>query len=108
MTEQELARWLRSPLGRYVVDWESTQIDSEVADIFGFNAVQIGLPQQDFLRANRILPADLYARVAQTGSIAYFSEADLQRLARHPGVARALDGGGGGLGRHHDDRRHPA
>ena len=26
---------------------------------------------------------------AQTGSIAYFSEADLQRLARHPGVARA-------------------
>ena len=54
MTEQELARWLRSPLGRYVVDWESTQIDSEVADIFGFNAVQIGLPQQDFLRANRI------------------------------------------------------
>ena len=54
LTEQELAHWLRSPLGRYVVDWESTQIDSEVADIFGFNAVQIGLPQQDFLRANRI------------------------------------------------------
>jgi putative ABC transport system permease protein len=38
---------------------------------------------------NRILPAELYARVAQTGSIAYFSAADLQRLARHPGVARA-------------------
>jgi putative ABC transport system permease protein len=38
---------------------------------------------------HRILPAELYARVAQTGSIAYFSEADLQRLARHPGVARA-------------------
>jgi putative ABC transport system permease protein len=38
---------------------------------------------------HRILPAELYARVAQTGSIAYFSEADLQRLAHHPGVARA-------------------
>jgi putative ABC transport system permease protein len=38
---------------------------------------------------HRVLPAELYARVAQTGSIAYFSEADLQRLARHPGVARA-------------------
>jgi putative ABC transport system permease protein len=37
----------------------------------------------------RILPAELYARVAQTGSIAYFSAADLQRLASHPGVARA-------------------
>jgi putative ABC transport system permease protein len=38
---------------------------------------------------NRILPAELYARVAQTGSIAYFSESDLQRLASHPGVSRA-------------------
>ncbi|MDH5208461.1 MAG: ABC transporter permease [Burkholderiaceae bacterium] len=38
---------------------------------------------------HRILPAELYARVAQTGSIAYFSEADLRRLAGHPGVARA-------------------
>ena len=38
---------------------------------------------------HRILPAELYARVAQTGSIAYFSEGDLRRLAGHPGVARA-------------------
>jgi putative ABC transport system permease protein len=37
---------------------------------------------------DRILPAELYARVAQTGSIAYFSPADLRRIARHPGVAR--------------------
>ena len=38
---------------------------------------------------HRILPAELYARIAQTGSIAYFSEADLKLLAGHPGVARA-------------------
>jgi putative ABC transport system permease protein len=37
----------------------------------------------------RILPAELYARVAQTGSSAYFSDADLERIAQHPGVARA-------------------
>jgi putative ABC transport system permease protein len=37
---------------------------------------------------DRILPAELYARVAQAGSIAYFSPADLQRIATHPGVAR--------------------
>jgi putative ABC transport system permease protein len=37
---------------------------------------------------DRILPAELYARVAQTGSIAYFSTADLQRIAGHPGIAR--------------------
>ena len=38
---------------------------------------------------HRVLPAELYVRVAQTGSIAYFSDADLKRLATHPGVARA-------------------
>lgn len=37
---------------------------------------------------DRILPAELYARVAQTGSIAYFSPADLQRITGHPGIAR--------------------
>jgi putative ABC transport system permease protein len=38
---------------------------------------------------DRVLPADLYARIAQTGSIAYFADADLERLARHPGIERA-------------------
>lgn len=46
--------WLASPQGRYVLGWEQHQIDHTVADIFGFNALQIGLPQCDLLRANRI------------------------------------------------------
>jgi putative ABC transport system permease protein len=37
---------------------------------------------------DRILPAELYARVAQSSSIAHFSSADLQRIRSHPGVAR--------------------
>jgi putative ABC transport system permease protein len=37
----------------------------------------------------RVLPADLYARVAQVGSAGAFSAADLQRLASHPAVTRA-------------------
>jgi putative ABC transport system permease protein len=37
----------------------------------------------------RVLPADVYARVAQTGSAGAFSAADLQRLASHPAVTRA-------------------
>lgn len=49
-----LDAWLASPTGRYVLDWEQQQLDCVVADIFGFNALQIGLPQGDFLRANRI------------------------------------------------------
>lgn len=49
-----LAEWLASAPGRCVIDWELRQIDATVTDIFGFNALQIGLPQADFLRANRI------------------------------------------------------
>lgn len=49
-----LDAWLASAQGQYVLDWEQQQIDHAVADVFGFNAVQLGLPQFDFLRANRI------------------------------------------------------
>lgn len=46
--------WLATPAGRHVLAWELQRIDEVVTDIFGFNAVQIGLPACDFLRSNRI------------------------------------------------------
>jgi SAM-dependent methyltransferase len=49
-----LAAWFETPKGAYVLDWERAQFDSAVEDVFGFKAVQIGLPAIDFLRANRI------------------------------------------------------
>ncbi|NTV09323.1 MAG: class I SAM-dependent methyltransferase, partial [Zoogloea sp.] len=49
-----LSRWLATPQGRYVMEWESAKFDALVADIFGFNAVQLGIPECDFLRANRM------------------------------------------------------
>lgn len=49
-----LAEWLDSPQGRYVLGWELEQYDSAVEDVFGFRAVQVGLPGIDFLRRNRI------------------------------------------------------
>jgi SAM-dependent methyltransferase len=49
-----LDNWLQTPPGAYVRAWEQACIDSVVADIFGFNAVQIGLPQIDALAANRM------------------------------------------------------
>src|SRR5271169_1738456 len=50
----ELAQWLATPQGSYVLDWEQARLDNMVADIFGYNAVQLGLPACDLLRANRI------------------------------------------------------
>jgi SAM-dependent methyltransferase len=49
-----LSSWLTTPQGGYVLDWELAQFDSAVDDVFGFRAVQIGLPEVDFLRQNRI------------------------------------------------------
>jgi SAM-dependent methyltransferase len=50
----ELARWLQSPAGRYLLDWEQTQLDRAVTDVFGFHALQLGLPDLEVLRANRM------------------------------------------------------
>ena len=49
-----LDEWLQTPQGKYILEWEQERFDLMVADIFGFNAVQIGLPQYDCLRANRM------------------------------------------------------
>jgi len=49
-----LSWWLSTPQGSYVLDWESAQFDSAVDDVFGFRAVQVGLPEVDFLRQSRI------------------------------------------------------
>lgn len=49
-----LSGWLSTPQGSYVLGWELAQYDSAVDDAFGFRAVQVGLPEVDFLRQNRI------------------------------------------------------
>ena len=46
--------WFESPTGRYLLAWERSQFDLAVADIFGFHALQLGLPELDALRANRM------------------------------------------------------
>ena len=48
------SEWLATPPGRYVLDWELGQFDNATEDVFGFRAVQAGLPEFDFLRRNRI------------------------------------------------------
>lgn len=50
----ELAEWLNTPPGRYVRAWEQKQVDAMVSNVFGYHAIQIGLPHWDLLQANRI------------------------------------------------------
>lgn len=49
-----MQQWFDSPAGRYLLDWEQAAFDESVADIFGYHAIQLGLPAVDALRANRM------------------------------------------------------
>jgi SAM-dependent methyltransferase len=49
-----LSSWLTTHQGAYVLDWELAQFDSAVDDVFGYRALQVGLPELDFLRQSRI------------------------------------------------------
>ena len=50
----DLQDWFQTPQGRYMLDWERSQMDQVVADIFGYHALQLGLPALDALQANRM------------------------------------------------------
>ena len=50
----ELADWLETPVGQYVRAWEQEKINAMVANVFGYHAMQIGLPGWNLLEANRI------------------------------------------------------
>lgn len=58
--QQDFSAWLSTPLGRYIVQREQSFFDRTVADLFGYYAVQVELPDYDFLRANR-MPTRLIA-----------------------------------------------
>ncbi len=64
MSNPGLEAWLQSPQGRYVMTWEQGMIDNAVADVFGYNALQLGLPQCKLLAQNRI---PLRQTVAEAG-----------------------------------------
>lgn len=50
-----LAQWFTTPLGCYLLEREQAYFDQTVADIFGFHALQVGLPECSFLAQSRIV-----------------------------------------------------
>lgn len=78
-----LSTWLQTPVGSYVREWEEARLENLTADIFGFNAIQLGLPQIDGLRGNRMpnkwvsdtrLPSELPAGAATPVIVHDFAE----------------------------------
>jgi SAM-dependent methyltransferase len=54
MHPDTLTDWFQTPLGSDTLIHEQAVLDRVLADIFGFQALQIGLPDIDLLRASRM------------------------------------------------------
>ncbi len=63
--------WTHSPAGRYVLEWEQAQLDRVVFNVFGYHALQLGLPQLDALRENRMPCRGLVLDAASGASAPY-------------------------------------
>lgn len=82
-----LTDWLKTPPGVYLLDWERTHFDQAVSDIFGYHALQLGLPELDALQANR-MP---HQWLALTDATAHpFDERQADSISSRP-VALATD-----------------
>ncbi|MGO8753958.1 MAG: class I SAM-dependent methyltransferase [Gallionellaceae bacterium] len=53
-TANSLQDWFATTQGQYLLEREREFFDRAVADLFGFNAVQLGLTEYEFLRASRM------------------------------------------------------
>lgn len=73
-----MQKWFETPPGRYLLAWEQAEFDRAVGDIFGYHAIQLGLPELDALRANRMphqwLALSEPATTAPTGQPALYTE----------------------------------
>lgn len=54
MPANTLQDWFQTPLGQYLLEKERAYLDDVTPDIFGFHALQLGMPGFDLLRENRI------------------------------------------------------
>jgi SAM-dependent methyltransferase len=86
-----LTQWLDTPPGRCLLSWERAQFDQALADVFGYHALQLGLPQLAALRSNR-MP---HQWLAVGGDLASFENAGA--LGSKGLEAAGLAGGGHSL-----------
>jgi SAM-dependent methyltransferase len=83
MSIRGIEDWLATPQGSYIMTWEQQKIDTVVDDLFGYNALQLGLPQLQLLARNRI---PLRRTVGESGAVDVLC--DLREL---PFVANGID-----------------
>ena len=49
-----MQQWFETPPGKVLLAWERAEFDRAVGDVFGYHALQLGLPELDTLQSNRM------------------------------------------------------
>ena len=83
--------WFETPPGRYLLAWEQAEFRRAVGDIFGYHALQLGLPELDTLQANRMPHKWLALREPHTGGGAQPRPALVSDFSALPFEANSLD-----------------
>ncbi len=76
-----LTDWLTTPPGEYLLAWEREQFNQSVSDIFGYHALQLGMPELQALQANRmphkwLATSSLAAQASMTSALESSSPAN--------------------------------
>lgn len=83
--------WFETPPGRYLLAWERAEFDRAVSDIFGYHALQLGLPELDTLAANRMPRKWLGLRELPPEGVSERKPALLTDFSALPFEANSLD-----------------
>lgn len=86
--------WFQTPPGRYLLDWERAEFGRVVADLFGYHALQLGLPDVDTLATSRMSHCWLALDAAGHAALGGATAERLALLADHaalPFPAQSLD-----------------
>jgi len=86
-----MQQWFETPPGRYLLAWERAEFSRAVGDIFGFHALQLGLPELDTLQANRMPHKWLALREPPTAEALQPKPSLITDFAALPFEANSLD-----------------
>src|SRR3954466_15792115 len=86
-----MQEWFETPPGRYLLAWERAEFSRAVSDIFGYHALQLGLPELDALQSTRMPHKWLALREPAPADSMQLRPALITDFAALPFEANSLD-----------------
>ena len=86
-----MQQWFETPPGRYLLAWERAEFERAVGDIFGFHALQLGMPMLDTLENNRMPHKWLALQHAGDGAVLHATPSLVTDFTALPFEENSLD-----------------